>query len=452
MFDLIWNLGSFIVALGILIAIHEYGHFWVARKCGVKVEKFSIGFGKTLWRKIDAKGTEFVIAAIPLGGYVKMLDERLEEVSEQDKPYAFNQKSVWARSAIIAAGPIANFLFAIVALYFMFLLGVPAVKPIIDKVEVDTPAAIMAVERPMQITHVAGNQVSQWQDVAMQLVSHIGDETVAIRLQDPNNPLYQQSYLLNIEQWQFDPDKQSPITALGLSPFRPKVLPIIAQVLDGSAAKLADLRVGDELVEINGQAFTDWATFVKLIQGNGSAEMTFLIKRDGQLQQLKIWPTVGKDSQGQEVAKIGVAPKTTAYPDDYRINLQFGLVDSFVQAVDRTKQLISMTFSILGKLFTGDVSVKNISGPISIAQGAGNSAQYGLVYFLSFLALISVNLGIMNLLPLPVLDGGHLFFNLIEIITKQPVPEKVQEVGFRIGAALLFAMMTLAIFNDIARL
>lgn len=456
MLDFLWNLGSFIVALGLLITAHEYGHFYVARRCGVKVERFSIGFGKAIWRKVGKDGTEYVVAMIPLGGYVKMLDERVEDVPDNLKDQAFNRKSVWQRIAIVAAGPIANFIFAIIALYFMYLIGVPSLKPVITSTTPDTAAAQIQVTEPMQVTAISGQPVRNWEEVNLALVGHIGDDSLTLSLA-PLNGLQgldtdTRTYTLDTRQWRFDPEKESPITALGLGVYRPAIEPQIALISEGSAAAKSDLKVGDTLVAINGQQYTDWQAFVDIIQHSANVPVELTVRRNGEQFAISVTPASVKNSDGKDIGVLGVSPAQAQWPENMRLQLEYGPIESFAIAADKTWQLVVVSFKMIGKLFTGDVSVKNLSGPISIAQGAGNSANYGLVYFLGFLALISVNLGIINLLPLPVLDGGHLLYYFVEVITGKPVSEKVQEIGFRFGAALLLMLMSIALFNDFARL
>ncbi|MCL1057645.1 sigma E protease regulator RseP [Shewanella gelidimarina] len=456
MIDFFWNLGSFIVALGILIAAHEYGHFWVARKCGVKVERFSIGFGKAIFRRTGKDGTEYVLAMIPLGGYVKMLDERVDDVPEALKDQAFNRKNVWQRIAIVSAGPIANFIFAIIALYAMYLIGVPAIKPIIDSTIVGSPAAQIIVKEPLQVLSVGGQKVKDWEEVNLALAGHIGDKQVNIsvaplsRLEGSRSG--EQEYTLDTSEWTFDPEKELPITAIGLGMYRPQILPTLALVSEDGAAGLAGIEVGDILVAVDGERYTEWPQFVNLIQQSANKSIDLTVRRDGEQLTLKVTPKSRENAAGQIEGVIGVAPTSEPWPENMKLQLEYGFIDSFPIAVDKTWQLVSVSIKMIGKLLTGDISVKNLSGPISIAQGAGNSANVGLVYFLGFLALISVNLGIINLLPLPVLDGGHLLYYFVEVITGRPVPEKVQEIGFRIGAALLLMLMSVALFNDFSRL
>ncbi|MBT1444770.1 sigma E protease regulator RseP [Shewanella sp. JM162201] len=456
MYDFLWNAASFIVALGLLITAHEYGHFYVARRCGVRVERFSIGFGKALWRRTGKDGTEYVVAMIPLGGYVKMLDERVDEVPEAQKDQAFNRKSVWARIAIVAAGPIANFIFAVIALYIMYLIGVPSMKPVIDGTRENSPAAVIAVTEPMQILAVSGQKVRNWEEVNLALVGHIGDDSLSLtvaplmRLEGQGGD--ERTFTLDTRSWRFDPERESPIATLGLDMLRQEILPKVASVTKGSAAEAAGVREGDEIIGIDGVSYGGWEWFVSTIQASANKTIALTVKRDGEQLVLSATPKAGKGPDGKEIGLIGIMPAASELPEAMRIQLQYGVLDSLAVAADKTWQLTVVSFKMIGKLFTGDVSVKNLSGPISIAQGAGNSANYGLVYFLGFLALISVNLGIINLLPLPVLDGGHLLYYFVEVITGKPVSEKVQEIGFRFGAALLLMLMSIALFNDFARL
>ena len=453
MLDFLWNLGSFIIALGILITAHEYGHFWVARRCGVKVERFSIGFGKAIWRKIGADGTEYVVAMIPLGGYVKMLDERVDTVADELKPQAFNRKSVWQRIAIVGAGPMANFVFAIFALYIMYLIGVPSIKPVIESTQADSPAAVVKVNKPMQVIAVGDSSVRNWEEVTYALVGHIGDEAIDVTLAPLSGVMGEErTYKLDTRNWKFNPETESPITSIGLNPYRPAITPELGFVDEDGAAYAAGLRVGDTLVAVDGRAYSDWDQFVTKVKAAADKRLTVTIRRDGEQLKFDVTPKARTIDGGKVEGVIGVAPTQAPWPDEMRLQLEYGVGESLWVAADKTWQLVSVSIKMIGKLFTGDVSVKNLSGPISIAQGAGSSANYGLVYFLGFLALISVNLGIINLLPLPVLDGGHLLYYFIEVITGRPVPEKVQEIGFRFGAALLLMLMSIALFNDFSRL
>lgn len=450
MFAFFWSLASFIVALGILVAVHEWGHFWVARRCGVQVERFSIGFGKALWSRKDKLGTEYVIAAIPLGGYVKMLDERVDQVSEQDLPKAFNRQSVGKRIAIIAAGPVTNFLFAIFALFIMYLIGVDTVRPVIGEITTDSIAELAQVPEGSEIVSVGGRTTGDWEAVNLELISHIGNEEITIGFVAANSSVAVER-VLNIGQWQFNPEKDSALLSLGIVPFRPKATTELAFVAEKSAAASAGMKVGDKIIAIDGTPVTNWEQIVGYVADHGKQQVEFAVERQGEV--LTLLSTIGEmERDGRMIGSLGVVAKSQPWPDSYLFTQQYNPFGALLKAADKTWRLMTLSVEMLGKLFTGDVSIKNLSGPISIAQGAGASAGYGLVYFLSFLALISVNLGIINLLPLPVLDGGHLLYYVIELFTGRAVPESVQEIGFRIGGALLLMIMSVAIFNDIARL
>ena len=444
------SLVSFIIALGILVAVHEWGHFWVARRCGVKVERFSIGFGKALWRRKDKLGTEFVIAAIPLGGYVKMLDERVDQVSEEDLPYAFNRQHVLKRIAIIAAGPGVNFLFAIFALFVMYSIGLQTIKPVVGNIEPDSILSQSNIPKNAILTQVGDRKVVDWEDVAYEFMSFIGHDEMLVKWTDENNA-YEKSATIRISDWEFDPDKMSVFTSLGLTPYRPKVLSVLGSVEDGSAAHRIGLLTNDKIVSLNGTSMQNWEQIVGYVSTRPNQPVEVEVLRNGQIVNLS--GTIGSKTDEQKTkGYMGFTPTLEPWPEGVVFVHQYGFVKAMSKAMDKTWRLMTLSIEMLGKLITGDVSVKNLSGPISIAQGAGSSASLGLVYFLGFLALISVNLGIINLLPLPVLDGGHLLYYFIELFSGRPVPESVQEVGFKIGGVLLLLLMCVAIVNDIARL
>ena len=451
MIDFIWNLSSFIIALGILITVHEYGHFWVARRNKVKVERFSIGFGKAIWRKTDKQGTEFVIALIPLGGYVKMLDERVDEIAPEDQDKTFNSKNVYQRIAIIAAGPLANFVFAIFAFYLMFLLGMPSVKPIIGEVTPQSIAAKANVANNSEIVEIAGQKIRDWQDVNLALVANIGEPKLEVKARNQES-VSAVTYQLDTREWQFSPEKTSAIESIGLMPFRPKVHNEIVVIAKESPAERAGLKVGDKPLSVNGVAVNNnWTNFSEQIKQFPNQEVAIKVERVGRVENIIAIPD-RIERNDKVIGYLGLASKSDPYPKEYQFELSYGPIEAFSQSLDKTWQLVTLSFQMIGKLITGDVSVKNLSGPISIAQGAGDHAGYGFVYFLGFLALISINLGIINLLPVPVLDGGHLVYYLIELFTGRPVPEKIQEIGFKFGTLALLGLMSIALFNDLSRL
>ncbi|MDW1679644.1 sigma E protease regulator RseP [Vibrio sp. Vb5029] len=452
MTGILWNLISFIVALGILVAVHEFGHFWVARRCGVKVEKFSIGFGKSIWSKVGKDGTEYSISMIPLGGYVKMVDSRVDEVPEHEKHLAFDKKPLWKRTSIVAAGPIFNFLFAIFAYWLVFLIGIPAVKPVIGEVTPNSIVAEAGIESGMELKSISGIKTPDWESVNMGLISHIGDDLMTVTLTSANEVGSEVTKTLDLREWKFDPETQSAMQSLGFTAYTPEVYRVIEQVSQGGAAEKAGVLPGDEVVAIGQQRVTEWKQVVEAVRSNPDTPLELTVLRQGYEQTLTLTPGSRELANKEVVGFAGIAPKVAEWPESYRFDLQFGVFESIGKAVDKTGQVIGLTISMLKKLIVGDVGLNNLSGPISIAKGAGATADYGLVYFLGFLALISVNLGIINLVPLPMLDGGHLLFFAIEAVIRRPVPEKVQEMGFRIGGAIIFSLMALALFNDFTRL
>ncbi|EJP3283892.1 TPA: sigma E protease regulator RseP [Vibrio parahaemolyticus] len=452
MTGILWNLVSFIVALGILVAVHEFGHFWVARRCGVKVERFSIGFGKSIWRKVGQDGTEYTISMIPLGGYVKMVDSRVDDVPESEKHLAFDQKPLWKRTSIVAAGPIFNFLFAIFAYWLVFLIGVPAVKPVIGEVTPNSIVAEAGIESGMELKAVSGIKTPDWESVNMGLISHIGDDAMTLTLTSDSEVGAEVTKTLDLRDWKFDPETESAMPSLGFAPYTPEIYRVIKQVSEDGAAAKAGVLPEDEIIAIGGEPINDWKQVVDAVRSNPNTPIELTVLRRGIEQSLTLTPDSRELANKQVVGFAGIAPEVAEWPESYRFELQFGVFESIGKAVDKTGQVIGLTVSMLKKLIVGDVGLNNLSGPISIAKGAGATADYGLVYFLGFLALISVNLGIINLVPLPMLDGGHLLFFAIEAVIRRPVPEKVQEMGFRIGGAIIFSLMALALFNDFTRL
>ncbi|KKC98509.1 MULTISPECIES: sigma E protease regulator RseP [Photobacterium] len=451
MMGILWNLGAFLVALGILIAVHEFGHFWVARRCGVYVERFSIGFGKPLWRRVDKQGTEYILAMIPLGGYVKMLDERVDTVPAERRHQAFNHKPLWQRSAIVAAGPMANFVFAIFAYWVVYLIGVPAVKPVIGEVAPQSIAAQAGIESGMELKSVSGIQTPDWESVNMAMISHIGDETMTLTAV-PSEESYEKTFNLDLRNWSFDPESERILTTLGVTPFSPPITLEIGQLVDNGAAKKAGFEIGDTIVAIDNQPITQWQQVVDVVRASPEQALTVELRRGDELVEASLTPISKELPSGEWVGYAGFAPVMSEWPEDQRFVRQYGPVEAIGEATEKTWQLVTLTFDMVTKLVTGDVALKNLSGPISIAKGAGTTADYGIVYFLGFLALISVNLGIVNLLPLPVLDGGHLLFFAIEAVTRRPVSERIQDLGYRLGSVILVVLMAVALINDFTRL
>ncbi|VEJ08774.1 sigma E protease regulator RseP [Actinobacillus delphinicola] len=440
----VWSVLGFVVAISILVAFHEYGHFWAARRCGVKIERFSIGFGKILWRRVGKSGTEFAISAIPLGGYVKMLDERQEDVPEALKPYAFNNKTVWQRMFIVSAGPIANLLLAVVLYAVVLMIGIPTLKPVIAGVVPHSIAQQANLPLDTQITAIDGEPVEDWDTINMLLASKIGEKQVDLTLTSltDRRSIHKK---LDIRGWQYDEEKKSAFGALGIEPVMPTVYMKLSRVVKNSPAERAGLQVGDQLMQPNGRNI-QWDTFIQEVEKGNPIPVSVVRKDD--VFNTTITPV--KNEQGRFM--VGLAPSVKPIDAIYRTVLRANPWQALKQGVEKTANLSWLTIKVIGKLLTGQLSAKNLSGPISIAKGAGMMAQIGLVYYLSFLAVISVNLGIMNLFPLPVLDGGHLLFLIIESIKRKPVSERVQQVAYQIGAILLLMLTAFALFNDLLRL
>lgn len=447
----LWNALSFIVALGILVTVHEFGHFWVARKNGVLVKRFSIGFGKALVRWRDNQGTEFIIAAIPLGGYVQMLDERVDPVLPQYKDLAFNHKSVWQRIAIIAAGPAANFIFAIFLLWIMYLVGVPEVKPVITNAQSESIAAVAGGINDEQIVAVNGRPARDIRTANLLLVEQLGRAEIRLTLQQ-RDTLLQRELVLDTRDWQFNPEKETVFTSLGLNLLQPQATNTLALVTKGSAAERAGLQPGDTIQAINSEHITAWAQIDKIIKNNPEVPLTIQVVRDTETLLLQATPELSQGPDGFSQGLLGIVPAASPWPEDLRYIQRYGIFAAVKEGIGQTWQLTRLSFAMVAKLLTGDLSVKHLSGPIAIAQGAGSTASMGLIAFLSFMALISVNLGVINLLPLPILDGGHLMYLVVELIRGKPVSERAQEIGFRFGALVLLMLMGIALLNDISRL
>ena len=439
----LWSLGSFLITISVLVAIHEYGHFWAARKCGVKVLRFSIGFGRVIWHRLDKQGTEFALSLIPLGGYVKMLDGRAEEVPVELKSQAFDQKPVRQRAFIIAAGPLANFLFAIAAYWVIYSIGIPTIKPVIENVTPNSIAAQARIEPNSQVIAIDGENTSDWETVNMLLAAKLGDKQVEISVSPLGSGVTQEKQL-NLSGWKFDPEKETAFESLGMNPVRAKVDMTLSKVVDNSPAQQAGLMVGDKILMDNLSAFS-WQDFVKQVEQGQAFKIK--IERDGQIFDKTLQP-----EQKEDRWFVGVSPTFLNVGEQYRTELKYGILGALTKGIEKTAQLSWLTIKVIGKLFSGDISLTNLSGPISIAKGAGVSSGIGFIDFLNFMALISVNLGIMNLFPLPVLDGGHLVFLAAEGIKGTPVSERVQNLSYRVGAALLLTLMVFALFNDFLRL
>lgn len=451
MTSLIWSIAGFVVAIGVLVTFHEFGHYWVARRCGVRVLRFSVGFGKPLWRRQLRNGTELVIAAIPLGGYVKMLDERESEtpLSEQDQAEAFNRKPLWARSAIVAAGPVANFLLAAVFYWAIHVMGVPDVKPVVDVPPDETVLAEQAIAPQSVLRSVNGKATPTWTRARLTVLDQaMSADSLRLVLETPQGMT--QTVSVSTQGLPVDPEPL--FEQLGLVLFQPEIPPRLAEVMPDSPAAAAGLQAGDLIVARDGTPVESWSAWVDWLRSNPGTTTTLTVERDGATRALSL--EVGsRIAEGQAIGHLGARVDVPAdLWQDRRTVYREGVLTAAVTGVQQTYSVAWLTVRMMGRMLVGDVSVDNISGPVQIAQFAGQTAATGLVSYLGFLALISVSLGVLNLLPVPMLDGGHLLYYLVEAVKGSPVSERVQLVGQQVGLLMLVGLMGLAFYNDLSRL
>lgn len=449
---LIQNILAVIVVLGLLVTFHEFGHFWVARRCGVKVLRFSVGFGKPLWSTVDRHGTEFAVAAIPLGGYVKMLDEREAPVPEDQLDQAFNRKTVWQRIAIVAAGPIANFLLAIVAYWALFVAGTTTVAPIVGPVTPNSPAAEAGLPQGSEITAIQGDAMRSWEEINLKLVSMIGFNGELEIEARPEGSSASRVYQLPISRYMVRQDPPQPLETLGFVPWRPDVPAVLGQVLEGQAAAEAGLQPGDRITSLNGEPVRDWMQFVEIIRDSAGEALRVDYQRNGESGTLTMTPGRNTLESGVEVGYIGAGAEPVNWPDELLRDIRYGPIEALGQALSRTGDMVVLTVDAIRKMLVGLISPSNLSGPITIAQISGDSARAGTEAFVSFLAYLSISLGVLNLLPIPVLDGGHLLYYFVEVLRGRPVSEQTQAIGLRIGLAMVGTLMLMALYFDLMRL
>jgi regulator of sigma E protease len=447
--DPVTKLLAFLVVLGVLVVFHELGHYWVARLCGVKVLRFSVGFGRVVWsRRFGADRTEWAVSAVPLGGYVKMLDEREAPVAAADLPRAFNRQSVWRRIAIVAAGPIANLLLAVLLFAGTYVTGIPGQRALLAQPDANTPAAAAGVRDGDLVVAVDGAPVGSWQDLRWRLLRASGGSDAVIDVERPDGSRQRRALplaSLSGADWE-----GNFMLALGLrADFG---APLIDEVLPDKPAARAGLRSGDRIVAIDGVPVRSPGDVAAKTNAKPGGEVTFRIVRDGTEREATITTEVAEQG-GRRVGLVGVRLKVDpAFAERLAVTVRYGVVDAFGQGMRKTWELAAFTVKMLGRIVTGEASLKNISGPITMADFAGQSAQAGVLVFVGYLALISISLGVLNLLPVPLLDGGHLLYYFVEIIKGSPVSDRAFEVGQRIGMAMLAVLMALALFNDLSRL
>ena len=450
MSTVLWSTLAFLVTLGILITVHEFGHFWVARRMGVKVLRFSIGFGKPLWARRGKDGTEYTVAMLPLGGYVRMLDEREGAVPEAELLQAFNRQPLAARSAIILAGPLFNFAFAILAYWLMFVVGVSGVRPLIGEVLEPSIAQQAGLQAGDEVIAVAGDPTPTWSTVQLALLDKALDrERIVLTAQGRDGR--QRVHELDMRAVS-EPDRGDLLGQLGVRPMRPQVPALLGRVLPEGAAARAGLQVGDRLLRADDLALTDWDVWAGYVRSHADTPIQLVLERQGVSLQVVVTPEA-KPSPDGIIGRIEAGPEPLqSLPPELRAEQRYGVLEGLVKAVRHTGEMSLLTLRLLGKMVVGQASLENISGPIGIAQYAGYSASDGFTSFLRFLALVSVSLGVLNLLPVPILDGGHLMYHLAEAVKGSPVSPKAQYIGQQLGIALLLGLTVLAFYNDLTRL
>lgn len=462
--DILINIVGFLVTLGILVTVHEYGHFWAARKMGVRVIRFSVGFGKPLktWR--DKHGTEFAIASIPLGGYVKMAGEvpvnrqtptssqegegeaSYEKTASSDSD-GFADKSVRARIFIASAGPLANFIFAIFAYWILNMSGIGGVVPKVGEVVSGSSAEIAGLPVGHIIAQVDGQEVLTWRHTSWALFDRLG-ETGKLTLITKEGANVE----IPLQDWLKNEDEPNPLRSLGIRPYYPSIPPVVGQIQPGSAAEIGGLKVGDEIVSIEGSPLEDWMELVGLVQKSPSKVIEVEVLRSGDTVALELMPNTRVTASGDKQGFLGVSPKPVNYPPELLTEMRLGPLDALIEGAENTYTASIRVLDSFKKIIVGELSVKNLSGPITIAKVAGQSAKGGLESFLSFLAFLSVMLGVVNLFPIPMLDGGHILYHLIEGIKGSPLSEKAQSLGFMFGFMVIISIMVLAFYNDFLRL
>jgi regulator of sigma E protease len=439
-----------LATFAIVVTVHEYGHFMVARRCGVKVLRFSIGFGRSLlkWRGQD--GTEYVIAALPLGGYVRMADEREGDVDEADLPLAFNRQPVRSRMAIAAAGPLANFLLAVLVLWVLFLRGQTGLVPLVDAVESGSLAETAGLQSGDEIVAIDGRATPTVSAVNFALLERLGDSgQLNVAMKRPGTNVTRESSVA-LFQWLKGQQEPNLLAALGVSIQMPLVIPQVGNLSEGGAAIKAGFEVDDIIVSADGQAMTLWMDWVEHVRARPDTPMRVVVERGGVRQILEVTPAP-MEAGGEIIGSVGMSVALPEIPASQQRRFERGPLEALVASLERTGDLVGFTFTSISRMLQGLISPANLSGPLTIAQVAASTAEAGWVAWFGFVALLSVSLGALNLLPIPVLDGGHLLFYCVEAVVGRPLPERVQLIGYQMGMVVVLSIMVFALYNDVSK-
>ena len=450
--NLLITIAAFLLAIGILVTIHELGHYWAARWCGVKILRFSIGFGRALWlRRVGPDQTEWVIALVPLGGYVKMADERDDTVEPAERDRTFNNKTVWQRMFIVVAGPVANFMLATLLYWTLFVSGIPGVKPYLAEPAAKSEAAQAGFVELELLTRVGDRNVRTWSDARLALLEEaVKRSSVEVEIEDARGQRF--SRMLDLGSVTKDDLDRDFLVKVGLMPYRLKVAPVVAEVTGNSAAARAGLVPGDRITAIDGKRVDRWEALVEAVSARADKAMDLTVDRAGRNLTITVTPERVIEG-GKSFGRIGIKPVIDRkLADKMSIVVRYGPIEATGLAVKKVWEMSAFALKMMGRMLTGDVSWKNLSGPITIADVAGQTAMLGWIPYVNFLALISISLGVLNLLPVPVLDGGQLMYYMAELLKGSPVSDRMMQIGQQVGLALLLSLTAFAFYNDISRL
>ena len=452
--DILYSIVAFVVAVGVLVTVHEFGHFWVARRLGVKVLKFSVGFGRALWsRRYGADETEYVVAMIPLGGYVRMLDESDGDVSKHELHRAFNRQSLATRVAVVVAGPAFNFLFAILAYWCIYMVGVEGLRPVMTEIAPGSIAARAGFRTGDEVERVQGEKVGTWQSAVQAIVTaSLEAEKIGVDVVDASGARHER--VIDLEGVAVDDLTRGGVfDRIGFAPARPQLPAVIGSVESGRPAERDGLRPGDRVIEGSGQVVAGWADLVRIVRAHPGEALALVVERDGERLDLVLTPDVEQAADGTPFGRIGAGvDEPDGLVERFYVVERYDPWSALAKGIEKTGEVTGLTLRVMWKMLLLEVSIENLTGPIGIAEYAGASAQFGIARFLEFLGIVSVSLGIINLLPIPLLDGGHLLYYAVEFVRRRPVSEASRFVGQRIGIALLAGLMGLALYSDLARL